>query len=55
MQAQGINYGRRNPGVSRIEFDQVIAELKARIEALESEPEGEDKPRRGRKPKEATE
>lgn len=57
-----IPYGRRAPGVNKIEFSDLehrLIALEARVAELETEkdhdPQEDDKPKRGRKPKEATE
>lgn len=63
-----VPYGRRNVNVTRLEMEEIVAGLTARIEALEAlvkdegqedepaEVDGEQpKPRRGRPPKEAQE
>lgn len=52
-----VPYGRRNVNVTKLEMEEIVAGLTARIEALEAlvKEDDEDKPKRGRKPKEATE
>lgn len=50
-----VPYGRRNVNVTKLEMEDIVSGLVARIEALEALVKDDDRPKRGRPPKEAQE